>query len=107
MNKRIAVHDAPDFGRGHEGADGHNAATKGLRRGDNIGCDIPVFDTPQFASASHTGLYLVGNEQDFIFVADVTEARPEIVGGHNRTRLTLYGFHDDGGDIIAYLAGDT
>src|SRR5438552_750459 len=107
MNKRIAVHDAPNFGRGHEGADGHNAATKSLGRGDNIGNDIPMFDAPKFAGASHAGLYFVGNEQDFIFVADVAQARPEIIRRDYSTGLTLHRFHNDGSDIIAYLAGDT
>src|SRR6266403_5984078 len=46
MNEKIAVDHAPDFGRGHESTDGHHTTTYGFGRGDNIGSDIPMLDTP-------------------------------------------------------------
>src|SRR5438874_11771994 len=33
-DERVAVHDAPDFGRGHAGAEGHNAAGHHLCLGE-------------------------------------------------------------------------
>src|SRR6266571_1581103 len=55
MNKGIAVHHTPYFRSGHKGTDRHDAAAKGLSCGDNIGRNIPVLNSPELASTSHTG----------------------------------------------------
>src|ERR1051326_4202338 len=106
MNERVAIHDAPDFGRGHERANRHHTASQRFGRGDNIRLDIPVFYSPQLTRAAHTRLHFVGDEQYFVFITDLTQARPEIIRRHNRARLTLDRLHDNGGDIVAHLARD-
>ena len=71
VNKRVAVHHTPNFGCGHERANGHHATAQCLRGGDDIGRNIPVVNAPQFAGATHAGLYFVGNQQDFVFIANL------------------------------------
>src|SRR5436305_11029517 len=106
MNKGIAVHHTPNLRRGHEGADGHHTATQRFGRGNNIGYNTPVFDTPELASTSHTRLYFVGNEQYFIFITNLTQSRPEIIGRYDSACFTLHWLHDNGSNIITYLAGN-
>src|SRR2546427_13226290 len=62
VNKGIAVHDTPDFGRGHEGTNGHDAPTESFSRSDNIGCNVPMLDPPKFSSAPHTCLHFIGDQ---------------------------------------------
>src|SRR5216684_2195896 len=81
MDERIAVHDAPDFWSGHEGADGHYTAAQCLSSSDDIRCNIPMFNTPQLTGAAHTCLHFVSDQQDFIFIAELAQVRPEIAGG--------------------------
>src|SRR5579885_1260787 len=103
MNERVAVHHAPYFGRGHEGANRHDAPTQSLRGSDNIGGNIPMLNTPQFAGAPHTGLHLICYQQYLVLIAHLAQARPEIIGGNNSAGLALHRLHDDSSNIIADL----
>ncbi len=80
---------------------GHDASAESLAQTEDVGCDVPVIDTEDLAGAAHAGLHLVGDEENTIVVAQLAQARPIIVGWHHRSRFTLHGFCDDGGDVVA------
>src|SRR6266480_683610 len=65
-----------------------------------------MVNSPQLASASHSGLYFVRYQENFVFVAELAQTRPEIIWWNNCSRFTLYWLHDDSSDIVANLACD-
>src|SRR5260370_24025101 len=107
MDERIAVHDAPDFWSGHEGADGHYTAAQCLSSSDDIRCNIPMFNTPQLTGAAHTCLHFVSDQQDFIFISELAQARQEIVGRYYSACYGMHGLLYYGCLINALLAGYT
>src|SRR6266487_932824 len=106
INERVAIHHAPDFRGGHKGTDGHYAAAQCLGRGDDIRHNIPMLNSPQFASATHTRLHFVSDEQYFVFITNLAETRPEVVGRNDGACLTLHRLHNDSSDIIANLTSN-
>ncbi len=65
-----------------------------------------MFDAPQLAGTPHAGLHFVGDEQDFVFVADLAQARPEVIRWLDGSRFALYWLLDDCGDVVANFASD-
>src|SRR6266849_1536533 len=106
MNIGIAVEYTPDFRRRHKGPNWHDTTTKRFGRGDDIRRDIPMVNSPQLASAPHSGLYFVCNQESLVFIAKLAQAWPEIIRRNNCSRFTLYRFHDASSDIVADLACD-
>src|SRR5260370_36301597 len=106
MNIGIAVEHTPDFRRRHKGPNRHDTTTKCFGRGDDIRCNVPMLNSPQLASTPHSGLYFVRDQENFVFVTELAQVRPEIIRWNNCSRFTLYRLHDDSSDIVANLACD-
>ena len=63
-----------------------------------------MLDAEQLAGAAQAGLHLVGDEEHVVLVADFPQARPVVVGGHDRPRLALHRLGHHGGDVQPHIA---
>jgi hypothetical protein len=101
VQERVFFEHFPDLRRAHETTQRHDAAAQSFTQTEDIGDDAPVFAGEVPTAPAHAGLDFVEDQQHAVFIAGLP--RPEqIVGrGHDRARLALNGFKDDGGDLFA------
>ena len=71
-----------------------------LGREQDVGLDVPVLDRPHLPGAAGARLDLVGDEQDPVPVAQLAQARQEVVLGDDVAALALDRLDDDGGELV-------
>ena len=71
-----------------------------LGHADDIGLDLGVLDGPPLAGAAGAGLDLVGDEEDAVTVADLTQFLHEDGGRDDVAALALDGLDEDGGNLL-------
>ena len=62
-----------------------------------------MFMGPHFAGEADAGLYFVDHEHDFLVMADLLELLHELWTEVVVSTFSLYGFDDEGGDVVGVL----
>src|SRR5262249_26042636 len=71
-----------------------------LAQDDDVRQGVPVFEAQPLTGSTPTGEYLVGHEQDGLFIAVLAKLGKEIIGRHHRTGPTLNRFQNESRDVV-------
>src|SRR5438128_12109473 len=91
-----------DLCSGHRRAD-WDAAGEPLCRGHYVGDYAPVLDGPEPPGSPEACLDLVGDEEQVVLVADLSDALDVAVRGHHDAAFSLDGLEDHGGVVLVDL----